>query len=151
MGSLYRSQHELVWVFKQGTAPHTNNVELGKHGRYRSNLWTYPGANSFGADRDEVLAHHPTPKNTAMLADAILDVTHPNELVIDFFLGSGTTLLAAERTGRICYGIEIDPLYVGVTIDRWERATGQRATLAGTGQTIDEVAAERGVRKGVAA
>lgn len=150
MGSLYRSQHELIWIFKRGTAPHTNNVELGKHGRYRTNLWTYPGANVFGVDRDETLAAHPTPKNTAMLADAILDVTNPKDIVIDFFLGSGSTLIAAENTGRICFGIEIDPVYMDVIIARWERATGQQAVLAGTDRTFDEVAAERRVRQAVA-
>ena len=118
MGSLYRSQHELILVFKHGSAPHTNNVELGKHGRYRTNVWNYPGVNAFGAERDEALAMHPTVKPVKMLADAILDVTRRKDIVLDGFLGSGSTLIAAELTGRSCYGVELDPAYVDVIIDR---------------------------------
>jgi len=143
MGSLYRSRHEMVYVFKKGTAPHINNVELGKHGRYRTNVWEYAGYNSFGQGRDESLAWHPTVKPVPMLMDAILDVTNPGDIVLDGFLGSGSTLIAAERTRRICYGVELDPGYVDVTIQRWQRETGQQAVLAGTGQPFDEVAAER--------
>src|SRR6202021_1089271 len=122
MGSLYRSQHELISVFKAGNTNHTDNIELGRHGRNRSNLWTYRGLNSFGADRDELLASHPTVKPVLMIADAIRDVTKRGEIVLDTFLGSGSTLMAAEETGRICYGVELDPLYVDVAISRWQRA-----------------------------
>ena len=121
MGSLYRSQHELVFVFKHGKAPHINNVQLGQHGRYRTNVWNYPGMNSFGPARDEVLAMHPTVKPVQLVADAILDVTCRGDIVLDGFLGSGTTLLATEQTGRISYGVEIDPRYVDVALHRWMR------------------------------
>ncbi|MES2288185.1 MAG: DNA methyltransferase [Pseudomonadota bacterium] len=143
MGSLYRSQHELVFIAKKGSAPSQNNVELGKHGRSRSNCWFYPGMAGFSADRDEQLASHPTPKNVVMVKDAIRDVTNRGDIVLDGFLGSGTTLIAAERTGRVCYGIDLDPLYVDGIIRRWEKATGEQATLSTTGQTFEEVAAER--------
>ena len=109
MGSLYRSQHELVFVFKSGSAPHINNVELGKHGRYRTNVWSYAGANTFSATRDDDLAMHPTVKPVALVADAILDCSKRKGLVLDAFGGSGTTLVAAERTGRRGAAIEIDP------------------------------------------
>jgi len=108
MGSLYRSQHEFVFVFKSGTAPHINNVELGKHGRYRTNVWSYAGVNSFGGGRSD-LGLHPTVKPVAMVADAIRDCSHRKGIVLDAFVGSGTTLIAAEKTGRRGYGIEIDP------------------------------------------
>ncbi len=125
MGSLYRSQHEMVSVLKKGNAPHTNNVELGKHGRYRTNVWNYPGMNAFGADRDEALRWHPTVKPVAMIRDAILDASHPDDWVLDGFLGSGTTLLACEQSRRRCIGVEIDPAYVDVAIDRWRTLTGE--------------------------
>jgi DNA methylase/ParB-like nuclease domain len=115
MGSLYRSQHEFVFVFKSGTAPHINNVELGKHGRNRTNVWSYAGVNSFGEDRGD-LSLHPTVKPVAMVADAIRDCSHRKGIVLDSFVGSGTTLIAAEKTGRRGYGIEIDPAYCDVTI-----------------------------------
>jgi DNA modification methylase len=143
MGSLYRSKHELVFIAKKGTAPHTNNVELGKHGRYRTNVWEYGGANSFGKGRMADLADHPTVKPVALVADAIRDVTRPGEIVLDAFMGSGTTILAAERTRRIAHGIEIAPGYVDVAIRRWETMTGKVATLAATGETPREVAARR--------
>jgi DNA modification methylase len=143
MGSLYRSRHELVYVFRNGTKPHRNNVELGKHGRYRTNVWQYAGANAFGADRDEALAMHPTVKPVAMLADAILDVTCRNDIVLDGFLGSGSTLIAAERTGRTCYGVELDPGYVDVIIRRWQRETGQSALLEGADMDFEAVATVR--------
>jgi len=114
MGSLYRSRHELVFVFKKGGSPHINNIELGKHGRYRTNVWDYAGINTFRKDRDRELAMHPTVKPTALIADAILDVTHRGDVVLDVFAGSGTTILAAERTGRIAACLEIDPLYCDV-------------------------------------
>lgn len=149
MGSLYRSQHELALISKKGKSPHINNVQLGQNGRSRSNVWTYAGMNSFGPDREESLHLHPTAKPVQMLADAMLDVTRPGDIVVDFFLGSGSTVLAAERTGRTCYGIELDAGYGDVAIARWEHATGLQATLAGTEKTFDEVAADRGVRREV--
>ena len=151
MGSLYRSQHELIFIFKNGTAPHQNNIELGKNGRYRTNIWEYAGANSFGADRDESLAMHPTVKPVQMLADAILDTTGGGDIVFDGFLGSGSTLIAAERTGRICYGVELDCAYVDVIIRRWESISGERATLAVTDMNIDQLAIERGISREVTA
>ena len=143
MGSLYRSKHELAFIAKKGKAPHTNNVELGRHGRYRTNVWDYAGVNSFGRNRDADLAEHPTVKPVALVADAIRDVTNPGDLVIDGFMGSGTTILAAERTKRVAAGIDIEPGYVDVAIRRWEAMTGLEATLADTGETFAEVAARR--------
>ena len=142
MGSFYRSQHELILVFRNGKGPHRNNVQLGKFGRYRTNVWEYPGINTMSKQGDEgnLLALHPTVKPVQMIADAILDASARNEIVLDGFLGSGSTLLAAERVGRICYGIEIDPLYVDVAIRRWQRYTGDQATLQSTGKTYDQVA-----------
>jgi hypothetical protein len=143
MGSLYRSQHELIAVFRTGDGPHRNNIELGRHGRHRSNLWTHRGLNSFGAGRDDLLASHPTAKPVAMIADAIRDVTQRHDAVLDLFLGSGSTLIAAENTGRRCLGMEIDPLYVDVAVRRWERATGRDAVHADTGATLAEIEARR--------
>lgn len=145
MGSLYRSKHELVLVLvtKKGKAPHTNNVELGKHGRYRTNVWDYAGVNSFGRSRMEDLADHPTVKPVALVADAIRDVTSPNDIVLDAFMGSGTTVLAAERTKRRAYGIEIAPSYVDVAVRRWEKLTGEKAVLESTGQSFEEVTRDR--------
>ena len=142
MGSLYRSQHEFVFVFKSGTAPHINNVELGKHGRYRTNVWSYAGVNSFGEDRAD-LSLHPTVKPVAMVADAIRDCSHRKGIVLDAFVGSGTTLIAAEKTGRRGYGIEIDPLYCDVTIRRLRAVCGLEAILEATGRRFAEVEAER--------
>ena len=112
MGSLYRSQHEMVCVFRHGRQPHRNNVQLGQYGRNRSNVWDYPGANSFSRSGDEgnLLALHPTVKPAALVADAIMDCTARRDIVLDGFLGSGTTVIAAERTGRRCYGLELEPL-----------------------------------------
>ena len=143
MGSLYRSQHELVFVFKSGSGAHINNVELGKHGRYRTNLWTYAGVNSFGRNRDEDLAMHPTVKPVALVADAILDCSRRKGIVLDAFAGSGTTLLAAERTGRRGYGIELDPLYCDVIVRRLAKVAGLEAVHAETGKSFAEVEAER--------
>jgi DNA modification methylase len=143
MGSLWRSQHELVLITKKGKAPHRNNVELGKHGRYRTNVWRYAGVNTFGKGRMEQLSGHPTPKPIAMVADAIRDVSHRGEIVLDSFMGSGTTLLAAERTGRIAYGMDLDPAYIDLAIRRWEKMTGRSAVLAATVQSFAEVAEER--------
>ncbi len=140
MGSLYRSQHELVAVFKKGTAPHVNNIELGRHGRHRSNLWTYAGMNSFGAERADALATHPTVKPVLLVADALLDCSRRGAIVLDPFLGSGTTIIAAERTGRCAYGLEIEPLFVDTAIRRYEAYTGDNATNAATGLTFHETA-----------
>ena len=143
MGALYRSKHELVFVFKAGRAPHRNNVELGKHGRNRTNVWDYPGQNTFHRDRAADLAAHPTVKPVALVADALRDVSARGEVVLDPFCGSGTTLLAAERTRRKGRGIELEPAYVDVALRRLERLTGEPARLAATGQTLSEVAAMR--------
>jgi DNA modification methylase len=143
MGSLYRSKHELVLVFKRGKASHVNNVELGKHGRSRSNVWDYPGVNTFRRGREEALSVHPTVKPVALVADAILDVSRRNDVVLDPFGGSGTTLIAAERTGRRARLIEIDALYCDAIIRRWKRETGKQAILAESGRSFDDIAAER--------
>jgi len=144
MGSLYRSQHELVFVFKQGRAPHRNNVQLGQFGRNRSNVWMYPGANSFARRGEEgnLLALHPTVKPVAMVADAILDCSARGEIVLDAFLGSGTTLVAAERTGRRCCGMELDPAYVDTAIRRWQALTGGSALHVASGRRFDDLACE---------
>ena len=140
MGSLYRSQHELVFVLKKGTAPHVNNVLLGAGGRYRTNCWHYPGANAFHRGRDQDLSDHPTPKPTALVADAIKDVTARGDLVIDTFLGSGTTLIAAHRCGRHCLGVEIEPKFVDVAIRRFSALFPDiPITLAETGETFEAV------------
>jgi DNA modification methylase len=143
MGSLYRSRHELVCVFKNGLAPHVNNVELGRFGRNRTNVWQYRGMNSIGNGRDEKLALHPTVKPVALIADAILDCSNRGGLVLDAFLGSGTTILAAERTGRRCVGIELDPHYIDVAIRRWEKTTKKVASLEASGQTFSEAETQR--------
>lgn len=143
MGSLYRSKHELFFIAKKGKSPHTNNVELGRFGRYRSNVWDYAGVNSFGRTRMADLADHPTVKPIALVADAIRDVSKPSEIVLDGCMGSGTTLLAAERTKRTAFGIDIEPRYIDVTIRRWEAMTLQEAVLTATGETFAEVAARR--------
>lgn len=114
MGSLYRSQHELVAVFKNGEAAHNNNVQLGRYGRNRTNVWTYPGMNSFQEGRDDKLAMHPTLKPVGLVADAILDCSKRGSIILDPFAGAGTTIVAAQRTGRRCFAMEIDPLYVDV-------------------------------------
>ncbi len=138
MGAFYRSQHEFIAVFKNGTAPHVNNFGLGENGRYRSNLWTYAGANTFRAGRDEDLATHPTVKPVALVADAIRDCSRRNDIILDAFGGSGTTLIAAEKTGRLARLIELDPLYVDATIRRWQALTGQQATHSETGRSFDQ-------------
>jgi DNA modification methylase len=137
MGSLYRSKHELVCVFKKPGAAHVNNVELGRYGRYRTNVWDYAGVNSFGPSRTADLADHPTVKPTALVADAIMDVSHRGDIVLDPFGGSGATLLAAEKTGRRARLIELDPLYVDVAIRRWQALTGKAAVHLATGETFD--------------
>jgi DNA modification methylase len=149
MGSFYRSQHEVVLVFRNGRSHHRNNIQLGKFGRNRTNVWSYPGVQTLSKRGDEgnLLALHPTVKPVAMVADAMLDCTARGEIVLDPFLGSGTTLLAAERVGRICYGIEIDPYYVDVAIRRWQRHTGQLAIHVGTGKSFDEISATKEVER----
>lgn len=146
MGSLYRSQHELIFVFKSGDAPHQNHVLLGKHGRNRTNVWSYAGVNSFRAGRLDDLATHPTVKPVALIADAMRDCTKRGDIVADPFLGSGTTILAAEKVGRRGFGIELDPLYVDAAIRRWQAFTRRDAILCETGQTFDEVTEERSRR-----
>ena len=135
--------HELLPLFKNGDAPHVNNIQLGKSGRWRSNVWTYPGASSLGSDARRGLQDHPTVKPTAMLEDALLDLTNRGDVVLDPFLGSGSTLIAAETTGRVCRGVELDPLYVDVIIRRYEAASGKAAMLVETGETFAELSARR--------
>jgi DNA modification methylase len=143
MGSLYRSQHELIFVFKCGRGSHRNNVQLGQFGRNRSNLWRYPGATGLrSGEEGNLLALHPTVKPVAMIADAIMDVSARSDIVLDSFLGSGSTVIAAERTGRHCYGIEIDPLYTDVIVRRWQTWTRDHARHARTGRYFDELDAE---------
>ena len=143
MGAFYRSQHELLAAFKWGDEPHLHNFELGKKGKSRSNVWTYAGMNSFGTERDELFAKHPTVKPLALVKDAIKDVSRRGDIVFDPFLGSGTTLIAAEETGRRCFGVELDPLYVDLSIRRWQDATGKQAIHAATGLTFDEMEVTR--------
>ena len=145
MGSLYRSQHEFVFVFKNGTASHVNNINLGVHGRNRTNVWDYSGINSFGKHRDELLAMHPTVKPVALVVDVIKDASARGDLVLDAFGGSGSTLLAAEKTKRRAALIEIDPLYVDATIRRWQAFTGQEAVCVRSGATFAEREAARNV------
>lgn len=134
MGSLYRSQHELALIFKNGKARHQNNIQLGRFGRYRTNVWQYPGIQSMRkGEEGDLLALHPTVKPVRMIADAILDVSKRGDIVLDPFLGSGTTLLAAERVGRICYAMELDPLYVDTAIRRWQMVTGMDAVSSFNG------------------
>lgn len=143
MGSFYRSQHELVAVFRHGDVSHINNVQLGRLGRHRSNLWTYAGATTFSRSRKADLAEHPTVKPIAMIADAIRDASKPGDLVLDPFGGSGSTLLAAESVGRRAALIEIDPSYVDVVLRRFEERTGTTPVLAADGSTFGEVRQSR--------
>jgi DNA modification methylase len=143
MGSFYRSKHELVLVFKVGTAKHTNNVELGRHGRNRTNVWDYAGANTFRHDRLGELAMHPTVKPVALIADAIKDASKRSQTVLDPFCGSGSTIIAAEKTGRSAYGLEIDAKYVDVAVRRWQLFTGKSAVLGGTSASFEEIAEQR--------
>ncbi len=138
MGSLYRSQHELVFVHKLGTGPHINNVELGRFGRNRSNVWSYPGVGSLNGGRRDELALHPTVKPIALVADVILDASRRGGIILDGFAGSGTTILAAERTGRCGCGIELEPAYVDVAIRRWQQMTGGVARHAATGHRFND-------------
>jgi DNA modification methylase len=139
LGSLYRSAHELVFVFKHGTGPHINNIDLGRYGRNRSNVWHYESAATSCRKGNNVLALHPTAKPVTMAMDALLDCSNAGGIVLDAFLGSGTTLLAAERTGRVCYGIELNPRYVDVAVRRWQNLTGKDAVLASSGKTFNEM------------
>ena len=140
MGAFYRSKHELIFVFKQGTARHTNSFGLGDTGRYRTNVWDYAGISSIGANRAEELAMHPTVKPVALIADAIRDCSKRGEVVLDCFGGSGSTLIAAEKTGRAARLIEYDPLYCDTIVRRWEKLTGKLATLAVTHETFEDLA-----------
>ena len=146
MGSLYRSQHELIFVYRNGKSSHRNNVQLGRFGRNRTNVWNYPSANTLSRQGDEgnLLALHPTVKPVALIADALLDCSAPGNLVLDSFLGSGSTLMAAERSHRICFGIEIDPLYVDTIIRRWQRGTGSKAVHSETGNRFQETEVAHG-------
>lgn len=143
MGTFYRSQHEMVLVWKIGTAPHTNTFGLGDKGRYRTNVWSYAGVNTFKSERMDELASHPTVKPVALVADAIRDVSHRGQVVLDIFGGSGTTLIAAEKTGRSARLIEIDPIYCDVIIRRWQKLTGKDACLSGTNETFETVEQQR--------
>jgi DNA modification methylase len=143
MGSFYRSKHELVFVFKNGSAPHTNTFGLGDSGRYRTNVWDYAGVNTLRPRRAEELAMHPTVKPVALVAEAIKDCSRRGEIVVDPFAGSGTTLIAAEKTGRRARVIEFDPAYCDQIVRRFKQVTGKQATLAATGQSFETVADER--------
>jgi DNA modification methylase len=150
MGTFYRSKHELVFVWKSGTAAHINNFELGQHGRSRTNVWDYAGISSMHAGRLEELAMHPTVKPVAMVADAIKDCSRRGALVLDPFCGSGTILLAAERTGRKARAIEIDPTYVDVGVRRWQSYTGKAAILASSGETFEMIEEQRAAKPAAA-
>jgi len=143
MGSFYRSKHELVFVFKKGKSPHLNNFGLGDSGRYRTNVWDYPGISSLGATRDEELAMHPTVKPVALIADAIKDCCKRGDLVLDTFAGSGSTLIAADQCGRRACLIEIDPHYCDTIIQRFQKVTGETAHLADTGETFEATGSAR--------
>lgn len=143
MGTFYRSKHELVFVFKVGTAPHINTFGLGANGRYRTNVWDYVGVASGGKGRAEALTMHPTVKPVALVADAIRDCSHRGGIVLDAFGGSGTTLIAAEQCGRVCRMMELDPLYADTIVRRFQQVTGKKAVLASSGQTFETVEDER--------
>jgi DNA modification methylase len=146
MGSFYRSQHELVFVFENGADSHRNNVQLGRFGRSRSNVWHYPGVNSFARATEEgdLLALHPTVKPVALVADAIMDCSARGDIVLDPFVGSGTTIIAAERTGRTCYGMELDSAYVDTVVRRWQNFTGLEAVHQDTDRTFAQREQEAG-------
>jgi DNA modification methylase len=144
MGSLYRSKHELVFVYKVGSGAHVNTIELGKNGRYRTNVWDYSGVNTWRKGRDADLEMHPTVKPTALVIDAIKDCSRRGDLVLDSFSGSGTTIIAAHKCRRRARAIELDPLYVDVAIRRWQNFTGEQARMAITGETFAEIEERRG-------
>jgi DNA modification methylase len=143
MGTLYRSRHELIFVFKHGRASHRNNIQLGKYGRDRTNVWHYPSPRT-PTEEGKLLTLHPTVKAVGLVADAILDCSARGDIVLDGFLGSGTTLIAAERIGRRCFRLEIDPLYVDTIVRRWQSMTGECAKHSGSGRSFNELEAERG-------
>src|SRR4051812_30606402 len=136
MGSLYRSKHELIFVFKVGKAAHINTIQLGRHGRNRTNVWDYVSQNALNGTSRSKLSLHPTVKPVAMIADAIFDCSNRGALILDPFAGAGTTLIAAERTGRRARVIELNPIFVDVSIERWQRLTGGTAIHAETGETF---------------
>jgi DNA modification methylase len=138
MGTFYRSRHELVFVFKKPDGAHINTFELGQHGRYRTNVWEYAGVNTFRTGRLDELAMHPTVKPVAMLADAIRDVTKRGDIVLDPFAGSGSSLIAAEKTGRRARCIEYEPKYCDVIVRRWQAYTGKAATFDGIDLTFED-------------
>jgi DNA methylase len=142
-GSFYRSAHELIGVFRVGTGAHLNNVELGRHGRSRSNVWQYAGVNTFRAGRLDELTCHPTVKPVALVADAIKDCTARGDIVLDTFCGSGTTILAAERIGRRAYTLEIEPRFVDTAIKRWQAFSRKDAIHADSGLSFDELTSKR--------
>jgi DNA modification methylase len=142
-GSFYRSQHELVAIFRVGDAPHLNNIELGRHGRNRSNVWQYTGVNTFRAGRLDELRAHPTVKPVALVADSIKDCTRRGDVVLDTFSGSGTTLLAAERVGRRGFALEIEPRFVDLAIRRWQALTRKDAINIASGRCFDDIASEQ--------
>jgi DNA modification methylase len=146
MGSFYRSKHELIGIFKIGAAQHINNIQLGRFGRYRTNVWDYAGVNTLRKGRLDDLSMHPTVKPVALVADAIKDCTRRGDIVLDAFMGSGTTVIAAERTGRVAYGLELDPLYVDTAVRRWEAYTGGHAIHERTRLTFGEVAGSHEAR-----
>ena len=148
MGSFYRSKHELIFAFKKGTAPHINSFELGQHGRYRTNVWSYKGMNSFGSNRDQDLALHPTVKPVAMIADAIKDVSRRGDIVLDVFGGSGSTLIAAHKTGRRGFLCELHPLYCDRIIRRWQAFAKDDAIHSATGKSFEEIEAPQAVSYG---
>ena len=142
MGSFYRSQHELICIFQNGKGSHVNNVELGKHGRYRTNVWHYAGVNSFGSEQKN-LKMHPTVKPVELVRDAILDASKRGDIVLDAFLGSGTTLIAAEKAGRVCYGIEYEPLYIDTIICRYYELTGNWAIHQSSQKSYEQLLQEK--------
>ena len=142
MGAFYRSSHELVGVFKYGRGPHRNNIQLGVYGRNRSNVLSYPGVMGSGG-RKKAVAMHPSVKNVALIADLILDASAPGEAILDSFGGSGTTLIAAHKVGRIAYLCELSPAFVDTAVRRFEALGEGPAIMSHTGQTFAQVAAER--------
>jgi len=145
MGSFYRSRHELIFLARKPGAPHTNRIELGKHGRDRTNVWAYPGMSGAGHDQKHLRSLHPTVKPAIMVRDALLDSTGRGDIVLDFFAGSGTIFIAAEMARRRARAIELEPRYCDVVINRWESFTGKEARLSSTGQTFAEARADRAI------
>ena len=149
-GSLYRSQHELVFLFKLGNGKHQNHIQLGHYGRYRTNVWSYPRVNSF-SHHENLSVLHPTIKPTTLIADAIMDCSSRRDIILDPFLGSGSTLVACERTDRVCAGLELEPVYVDVAVRRWQAYTGKPAVLSGAGETFETIEEQRAPSAAVAA